>query len=293
MRFVKHFHRAILCILLICGFAESAQGKSVYVISKHVKSTVQVYDILGSEIGPQFTDRNFPHNGLGVVGLAVADSGVLFASYDNVKKIELVNAQTMVSEENPVTSPAEIAGIVFWETEQRLLAVHREWHDLYIYIYDHDTKTLSLDDTVVLSHLHYPYAYGICLDERDDRLYVTDDTSEVKCYDVQYNEENDPNFIYAGDIDTTKKAIGIAVYNNGQGTKYLYTGGYSHTPGNHNFLIRTDLNNPEGSGSRILVDVGATVLGLAVDEDTGGKGWNIAFGGANLRVPPLAGARSG
>jgi len=50
MRFVKHFHRAILCILLICGFADSAQGKSVYVINNTEESQLQVYKIEGTNL---------------------------------------------------------------------------------------------------------------------------------------------------------------------------------------------------------------------------------------------------
>jgi hypothetical protein len=112
--------------------------------------------------------------------------------------------------------------------------------------------------------------------ELDDRLYITDNTNLVKIYDIQYYETNDPNFTYAGSIEIEvdgedKDAIGVAIYNDGQGTKYLYTAGYAHPEDRHGFLVRTDPNNPDRPGGRVGVNLGTgrSAVGLAVDEDTG------------------------
>ena len=58
---------------------------------------------------------------------------------------------------------------------------------------------------------------------------------------------NLPVFTYAGYVEIelaneSKDAIGIAVYNDSAGTKYLSSAGYNHD--GHSYIIRTDLTDP-------------------------------------------------
>jgi len=268
----------LICLLLICELSGRVKAKSLYTITKHFESIVQVYETVDDQIKFQYQSDHFPDNGSGAVDLAItSDSGMLFASYDGDEKIELVNAQTMEPYDTKST-PEEIGGLVFDNTSQRLLVMQRRGltqTELYIYRYNSSTRNLQLGEIKTLKYLDN--GYGICLDEKEDRLYVTDNTNVVRYYDIQYYETNDPNFTYAGSIEIKvngedKEAVGVAVYNDGEGTKYLYTAGFAHPdPGErHGFLVRTDPNNPDRPGGRVGVPLGTgrSAVGLAVD-DTG------------------------
>jgi hypothetical protein len=98
-------------------------------------------------------------------------------------------------------------------------------------------------------------------------LFVTDITNAVKYYStVDWTYQGSINIVVSGN---PRYAVGIAFYDNGQGSKYLYTGSWSHNLYyNHNYLVRTnitDINSPSSTQK----DVGASVLGITVDEDTG------------------------
>ena len=98
------------------------------------------------------------------------------------------------------------------------------------------------------------------------------------CYDA-----SDPNFVHidtitipnANDEDETQlNAVGVAVYNDGNGSRYLYTGAYTFPTGSHDYLVRIDLDlydaNPNDPNSFLeYEDVGASVTAIAVDQDTG------------------------
>ena len=80
-----------------------AHARSVYVITDSA-STVRVYDIQGDQIVEQATAENLQRHGNGAVGLALdPDSEIMFVTYESSNIIEMVNAKTMISEENPVT----------------------------------------------------------------------------------------------------------------------------------------------------------------------------------------------
>ena len=91
---------------------------------------------------------------------------------------------------------------------------------------------------------------------------------------VKFYDAHDPNFGYLDSIDITvngndREAVGIDFYNDGQGTKYLYTGAWMHGT-YHNYLVRTDINdvnNPVSTQQYLGYDVGA--IGIAVDQATG------------------------
>jgi hypothetical protein len=268
------FGKKLICILSIIIILALLTGttlaKSVYAIIDRY-STVAAYDIQGDQIaGPDATAQNLPHYGGGAVGLALdPDSEILFVTYEASNIIEMVNAKTMVSEQNPITVPgaSNLSGITFDQTKQKLYVMEREDNRLYVYLWSPFTHTLILEgDTYkILENIGtYPYgAYGIALDESSERLYVTDATNTVKYYETT-------NWDYKGSINIVvnsnpRKAVGIDIDPN---RCYLYTGSFTGQSGDHTFLVRTDItdiNNPLFTEH----NVGAYVIGVAADEDTG------------------------
>jgi len=131
MRFRKGILGVLLCVLLISGLSERVEAKSLYAITKHSESIVQIYDIEGDRIELQRTCDDYPHEEQGAVGLTVdPNSRTLFSSYDKIEGwgedgdniIETVDAVT-IKPINTVKPPEEVAGVVFDKTSQRLLAV--------------------------------------------------------------------------------------------------------------------------------------------------------------------------
>ncbi len=252
----------IACFL--CLF-QNVQAKSVYSITNHLDSTISAYKVLDDEIQKQL-ETNVDW-GEGAVGLALdPDSETLFVSYDDSYKLEMINAKTM-TEIKYITAPAELAGLVFDQSNQKLYAVGRETKKLFVYRWDGVIKILTLEDDSpqILENLVGDRAFGIALDENAQHLFVTD-----KSYSVKYYRTSD--WLYQGSIDIVvnnnqREAIGIAFYDNGTGCKYLYTGGYVHV-GLNTYLVRTDItdiNNP----TSVEKDIGSSIIGVGVDQNTG------------------------
>ena len=229
MEIGKYTRIAGACVLSLVSLfcARVAPGKSVYVITRHSSSMLAAYYVEDEQIQFQTTAENLPHHGTGAVGLALdPDSETLFVTYEDSGRIELVDARAMVYMSRGLTVPAtNLAGIVFDQSKQRLCVVKRGTSELYVYVWDAETKTLTLENGTyrTLEHLEYPSpgAYGLALDETNQHLYVTDSTNIVRYYDA-----NDPNFGYKGSIEITvdgtpRGAVGIAI---GPVSRVMYTG---------------------------------------------------------------------
>ncbi|MDH4241932.1 MAG: hypothetical protein OEW48_20420, partial [Phycisphaerae bacterium] len=252
---------SFIVLILIVLFTHTAHARSVYVITDY-ESTIKAYDIQGDQIVEQSTAENLANHG-GAVGLALdPGSEMLFVTYEGSNIIEMVNAKTMISEENPVTVPgaSNLAGIAFDNTKRKLYVVQRGDYKLFVYLWNPVDKTLTLEGGTykILYGLLSPYAYGIALDENKEQLYVSNTTSTVHYYDTN-------SWNHIDSVDVSRGAVGIAVDPN---RHYLYTGSWSGTGGDHTFLVRTDIsdiNNPTCDE----YDVGVCVVGLTTDEQTG------------------------
>ena len=251
-------------------FTVPTLARSLYVITDHTPNgTFTAYDINDEQIVNQ-TSINIYH-GTGPTGLALDGvSRTLFSSFDGPAIIEIINARMMKQITN-ITAPAEIAGMAYDESQDRLYALERQDKDVYVYRWEPISATLTLDGPSKSLQNIQPYpqgAYGIALDESENRAYVSDDTNVVKIYDT-----NNLSFTYKGSVSivvdsNSRKAVAIEFYRDGGGNKYLYTGGYAHTTGDHNSIVRTnidDINTP----SSVEYDVGAQVVGIAADASTG------------------------
>jgi len=118
----------IIYVLFMLGMISTVQAarKSVYAVTNHSYSTIAAFKIVNNELEYQ-TETNL-HFGSGAVGLAIdPDSATMFVTYEGSNIIEMVNAKTMVSEENPVTVPgvgtSGLSGITFDQTKQKLCKI--------------------------------------------------------------------------------------------------------------------------------------------------------------------------
>jgi len=121
-----------ILFLIACFFClfQNVQARSVYSITNHLDSTISAYKILDDEIQKQL-ETNVDW-GEGAVGLALdPDSETLFVSYDGSTKLEIINAKTM-TEIRSITAPAELAGLVFDQSKQKLYAIGRETKKLFV-----------------------------------------------------------------------------------------------------------------------------------------------------------------
>ncbi|MHC4621986.1 MAG: right-handed parallel beta-helix repeat-containing protein, partial [Planctomycetota bacterium] len=259
----------IMSCLLLAGFSQRADARSVYAITNHTSSIITAYDVNGTAIDYQ-TDVEV-HWGAGAVGLALdPDSETLFATYDGAFKIQLIDARAM-EEIKYISTTDELAGVVFDSTNQRLYALSRgaATNNLYIYLWDPLAKNLTCAEgsPKTLTNLAYPYAFGLALNEDGEHLFVTDKSNAVKYYDT-----SDPNFGYLGAVSIVvdgneRQAVGIAFYEDEQANKYLYTGAWSHTV-KHDYLVRTDItdiNDPNSTEKNL----GTEAISMAVDAQTG------------------------
>ena len=102
-------------IVLVAVISPTAEAKSVYVISDTEDSNLAAYRIDGEEIEEQIDVKNLDDRD-DAVGLALdPDSATMFVTYEGSNVIEMVNAKSMVSLQNPVTvtDATSLAGIAF------------------------------------------------------------------------------------------------------------------------------------------------------------------------------------
>jgi hypothetical protein len=256
----------LIIFLLITCPAQTAHTKSVYVITTHGSSIIKAYDIQDDQIHYQATAENLQSQGLGAVALALdPDSQILFVTYEDSGIIEMLNAKTMISEQNPVTVPGadSLAGIAFDKYKQKVYVVQRETNILYVHLWNQAAKTLTLEGGTykTLAYLGGRGAHGIALNESTDLLYVTNDTSTIHYYDTN-------DWSHKGEINLNKEAVAIAV---DQARGYLYAGDYRF----HRYLIKYKLNgDPNDPNTMIEKNIdpgseGAYVIDLGVDKETG------------------------
>ena len=87
-------------ITLVLNFSQTSKAKSVYVITDR-DSTVKAYRVVDEQIDKQTYAKNLDDHGGGAVGLALDPcSATLFVTYEGSNIIEMVNAKTMISEQN-------------------------------------------------------------------------------------------------------------------------------------------------------------------------------------------------
>lgn len=245
-----------MLLLIITG---TGQAKSLYVIAGQQSPTpIQSFDIQADRTLAYQSTVGVASISWGPVGLTIdTDSAYLFVTYESENYIELVDAETLTSL-GTTTAPgaSNLAGIVVDQEKQKIYTVDRHTNDLFVYSWDASTKTLTLDNQYNLSGAAVT-AFGIALDEINDILYVSANTTTVYYYST-----NDFTTL-AGTVTLTRNAIGIAIdVKNG----LLYTGG---AWGGNRYLTQTNLATNATQEVLVGTTSGDGVMGIAVDPSTG------------------------
>ncbi|RJR42172.1 MAG: DUF11 domain-containing protein [Deltaproteobacteria bacterium] len=225
------------------------------------------------------------------VGLAVdTATDTLFVTSEGSNIINLVDAKTMTGI-GTTTAPGayDLAGIVVDEAKNLIYAVDRYaggpyYTDRYLYVYkwDRDTKTLTLEQQVTLADVGGQGAFGVALDKTRGLLYVGNYNygegfgvmAITDPYTIPYYSTSD--WDQAGTLALAGPAIGIAVDGS---REMVYSGaGWASYP-------RLDWCNLQGytTGG---VDLGlySGAIGIGVDEETGLVYVTTGYEGDELRV---------
>lgn len=269
-----------------------AGAKSLYVIDgiNANPTPVSAYDINPGTgmLTYQATDL-IPYAGWGAVGIGAwleidpggtyTGEGTIFVTYESSNIIQLIDAKTMTASGSiTVGGASNMAGIVYDTENDLLYTVDRYTDNLYVYKYNPVANTLILQSQHDLPGLSNGYsggAFGISLDEKNDLLYVGNNTATVRYY-------NTSDWSQAGSIAVAHTAINVAIdEENGS----LYSGG--GFVGNY-YLDKHDLGTATNSSVYLGSSVG--VMGLGVDFDTGYVYCTTGYSGDDLRVydPSLA-----
>jgi uncharacterized repeat protein (TIGR01451 family) len=165
-------------------------------------------------------------------------------------KIQVLDTSTM-TELGEVKAPGatNLAGIVYDHEKELLYAVDRMTTNLYCYTWDPEAIKLSQVPGSPFT-LEGANAYGVALDEANDRLYVGNLEKRVTVYDTS-------DWSLVETIPVSEWAISVAV---DPPRGYLYVGsGYNHA---YN-LLQYNLN--DGTEKKVPIAPDAGVIGVSVD----------------------------
>ena len=137
----------LLCVVILVSMISNAwAGKSVYVISNKGGKEIQAYKVDANSLTYQATTYTTSSSN---VGLTIHESDYgkwLFCTFESSDKIELIDAQSMISDgETEVPYATNLAGVVMDTSNSKLYAVDRDTNHLYSYSWDPSTKTLIND----------------------------------------------------------------------------------------------------------------------------------------------------
>ncbi len=264
----KRFSTITLFVsVLIISSIPVYANKSVYVINNTLTSQLQAYRIEGSTLVYQtdYTCLLDPLGEYGAIGITIDESGYgqfLFVSFEFSDEIELINAKTMQYVDMVMAPGADnLAGIVMDTNNNNLYAVDRYRDRLYSWSWNPETVSLT-------PNFSYPYyiqlvdcyeAFGIALDEENNRLYVADHTDSIKYYSTTNWSNPQP---LLGEITASCNVISIAIDVNNQILYYGSVGWYGDEDTHlYKYNIYTQSEDDP-------VDVGCSVAGIAVDQKT-------------------------
>lgn len=273
MFYKKSMLIGIVCVLTACAAMQRACAKSVYAVAGHLNSRVKAYLIDANDIIYQATIDNTQSFGAGATGFCLWPSkDRMFITYEaDGGMIAWASLKTL--SRNPVTDKyapgvGQLAGIAVSEPDSLLYAMKRGSNQLYAYSYDEVKNKLT--PVPLAAGSDYVELQGvaggmdIALDEEGSapagRLYVSSFFSdEIRYYNVS-------TWAFEGSITLGRPATGIGLDKAGG---YLYAGFYTGTEG-QNYLMRYDLDgDPCDPETYLEKNMGAPVMDIAVNEDTG------------------------
>jgi hypothetical protein len=267
-----------LLIIATTNICPTADARSVYVISntgtyEDDTPVIQAYEISGASVALR-TEYEAHHPF--AIALAIdADNEFLFVTHEEFatmppdppipgNRIEIVNAKTMEYVGRvTATNASDLAGIAYDHGKQKLYVVDRETPNLFVYSWHPEVPQLVLVDEVELPGLIYATvggAWGLALDESNQRLWVTSNEQKIRFYntaDWSHNAGTDY-------IQVSQKAVGIGVDTSKQ---YIYTGA-SQLNLAATLIVKYDLS-AEPNSAESTADIETPVIGIAVDQQTG------------------------
>lgn len=281
----RHTTETLISMVLVIVFltaiiTETIAAKSLYIIADKGDITywtqpVHAYDIGNDGTLTFQTLCDIPHTMLGAVGMAIdSNAGILFITYEASNEIHLVDARTMTNAGTIIAAPegADLAGIVYDHKKQRLYCAEVGTKTLYVFDWEQETMTLTPVSNSPFT-LKRATAYGIALDEVNNRLYVANASDTITVY-------NTSNWTLIDSIALNRITVSIAV---DVKNEYVYTGG--GFAGNKHL---TQYHIATGTKREVQVEPDAGVMGLGVDPDTGlvytSTGRDNLPGGDNLLV---------
>jgi len=272
------FVLALTAVVLLGATPPIGNAKSLYVITDitgdRFTVPVHAYDIGADGLLTFQTEYEVRYQASGVVGVAVdSDSDSLFLTFERGNSIQILDATTMTEVgEVSALGATNLAGVVYDHEKDLLYAVDRRTQNLYSYTWDPVTAQLRTVEGSPFV-LEGTEAYGIALDEVNDRLYVGNLAKEVTVYDTS-------DWSLVDTISLSEMAISVAV----DATRgYLYTGGGYVM---NYYLTQYNLNT--GEEKKVQIDPEAGAMGLGVNALTGfvycTTGRDNDPGGDNLQV---------
>ncbi|MFC1637312.1 hypothetical protein ACFL5Z_21030, partial [Planctomycetota bacterium] len=247
--------------MLTAIITEPIAAKSLYVIADKGNITystqpVQAYDIGNDGTLTFQTQCDIPHIMLGALGMAIdSDAGYLFITYDTSNQIHMVHARTMTNAGTITVASdgADLVGIVYDHKKQRLYAAEVGAKTLHVFDWQPETLTLTPVSNSPFT-LKRASAYGIALDEVNDRLFVANASDTITVYSTS-------DWRMTDSIEVNRIAVNVAV---DVKNDYIYTGG-----GYADNLHLTQYHLATGTKRDVQVEPDAGVMGLGVDPDTG------------------------
>jgi len=269
--FTLRKHTLLIVLAFILLVSSFAKAKSLYVLRHGAMETRELlaFDISESQLVFQ-SQVVPPGHGYGPVDLAIDnDSKTLFVSYEangsneGGDMIELFDTRDIDSKGNiQLEGATNATGIIYDSQREKLYCTQRNTNDLYIYSWDADDLTLTLDPCMPID-LDYIQKGATDLAINGNKLYVSDYTYSDDYEQVVHAYDLTDNCSWLKDIDMGEDTVSIA-YNSTDdaiyaGAIYFGTGGY---PGTDNkYLIKRTLD-PD---STIVKDIEANVIGVATD----------------------------
>lgn len=252
--------KALVALLIVLLASTGAMAKSLYVITDHHAGTFWAYNIWpNGTISPQ-ASYTIPNYGLGPSGVAIdLDTEVIFITYENSNRVALVDARTMTSI-GSATAPgaSDLAGIDVDSVSDIVYTVNRGTNKLYIYSWDPNTQTLTLQSAQQLTG--NPSIWGVALDESRGILWVSSNDGRIIGYNVS-------TWNIVQTFTPSQTPCGIAVDTiRGKIYSVAPDGTCAYAPTGNNTLVVVDIS----SGTETSVPLGGYGgMGIAVDEATG------------------------
>ncbi len=260
----------LLCAIIAITMSHSVYAEeSLYVISYMDYGKLEAYEIDGDDLIWQDDGYTALHDN--PVGITIHESDYgkwLFCTSEGSDKIELIDAETLVSDSIiAVPNAYDLAGIAMDTGKSKLYIVDRYTNRLWSYSWEPSAKTLTpdfddpyyieLEDLECEPNYYKKGAFGIALDELSGLLYVANNTNGIAYY-------NTGDWSKAGEVNVPCNAISVAV-DSGRGLLYFGSMGDSYGDGDPNlyqYNLSTDQINSVNVGSD------GSVAGIAVDQQT-------------------------